>query len=213
MQRMNKGTDDSSRSDSKRIDSESKLSHKNYKPPTKSKHPIKTNTYSTNRQVRMSSYTIPASPQKPMTEKAKKKALAYIKRCEESKGRNKYTFKDFESRMLDHIEDPAKEASSFISLVYDDVFSLNDWNSIPSPSSCEWITCHLLIFLTRCKARVCCGATTKYHAQMYYHLIIETLIEKKMLDRDETLPWPRQQRTLTRLTAKSRKARLLRQND
>lgn len=112
-----------------------------------------------------------------MTERAEKRALAYIKKCE--RGRK---FQDFEAQIMEHLDDPAikQDESSFVGHVVTEAWLLNRLNNtgIPSWNIPIQLIYRCLIFKLRCKARISCGATTKFHRQIYHQRINEKLIEK-----------------------------------
>jgi len=119
-----------------------------------------------------------------MSEEYKKKALAYIKACEAN---DKYgEFQDFETRIVAHLEERAKETSlhifthTFLEYVKLEVALKNRMKLIPSWKMHSRMTHQLAIFRTRRRCSHLWGATPKYHAKIHRKLINDTLIKHRM---------------------------------
>lgn len=128
---------------------------------------------------------VTAPTQKPMSKQAKKKALAYIKMCEEDKMK-KMVFKDFEMQIAAHFNECALDLNyhfsihTFVGYVIDEVLLTTVMKNIPSWNILARLCCMRSLCHTRRISRYLWGTTTKYHAKVHCQLINDKFIEHRM---------------------------------
>lgn len=115
---------------------------------------------------------------KPLTKRQEKKALKYIRKCEQ--GKNKDVFQDFEQKILAMYEEERVlegRSNRFEEYVEFEVFLHNQKKNVPFWNvQIKYVTYNLVISMTRWRARFRYGATTKYHAMIYRQLIHDEFI-------------------------------------